>query len=331
MLINLFLDQVPQVQFPLLQNDKAKHISKCLELAILFEVTSSKPGNVNLVAEFEDTKIEHFLASAVGASATFEKGAANGIAISNEKLNIENANAGELIKKCVIDINSWQNGGNTLLGTVMLFVPLAIAAGMTEVSLKDKFNLQMIRKNLKLVVESTTALDAVNTYEAIDIAKPSGLNQAPDLDVNSKKSKERLLKENVSLFKVFQIAARYDDICYEWVNNFPLTFDKTYTYMIEQLKTQTLNKAIVHSFLKLLSERPDTFISRKAGVEKANEVSKEALKVLQLGGLETREGKESMLEFDKFLRSSGNNLNPGTTADITAAALALCNLNGYRP
>jgi triphosphoribosyl-dephospho-CoA synthetase len=43
------------------------------------------------------------------------------------------------------------------------------------------------------------------------------------------------------------------------------------------------------------------------------------------------EGKNYLIEFDKKLRKAGNNFNPGTTADITAAALALCTLSGYRP
>jgi triphosphoribosyl-dephospho-CoA synthase len=92
-----------------------------------------------------------------------------------------------------------------------------------------------------------------------------------------------------------------------------------------------LNTAVVHTFLKILSEHPDTFIARKVGVEKAREVSLDAKKVLELGGLATAEGRKSIQEFDRKLRESGNRLNPGTTADLTAAALALCTLSGYRP
>jgi triphosphoribosyl-dephospho-CoA synthetase len=40
--------------------EKAKHISKCLELAILLEVSADKPGNVNFVVGFEGTRVEHF-------------------------------------------------------------------------------------------------------------------------------------------------------------------------------------------------------------------------------------------------------------------------------
>jgi triphosphoribosyl-dephospho-CoA synthase len=310
--------------------EKARHISKCLETAVLFEVSANKPGNVNFVVGFEGTRVEHFLASAVAAAPSFEEAARRGIAVADEKLRITGVGVGQLIKNCVADIDSWQTGGNTLLGTVILFMPIAVAAGMTPIK-GNVFDLASLRKNIKLVVESTTAQDAVNLYEAIDIAKPSGLNGAPDLDVKDANSKTRLIRENVSLFEVFKIAAGYDDVCYEWVNNYPISFDLAYPYLVNQLKTKSLNTAIIHTFLKVLTERPDTFISRKIGGEKAREVSKEAAKVLDLGGMETPKGRESVIAFDKRLRDSGNDYNPGTTADITAAALALCTLSGYRP
>lgn len=310
--------------------EKAKHIAKCLELAILLEVSADKPGNVNFVVGFEDTRVEHFLASAVAAREAFEEAANRGVAVSTNKLAIGNAGLGELIRNCTVDIAAWQKGGNTLIGTVMLFVPLAVAAGMTPMR-DGSFEIAELRRNLKLAVESTTPEDAVHLYEAIDIAKPSGLNGAPDFDVRDPRSKERLLKEQVSLFKVFQIAAGYDDICYEWVNNYPITFNLAYPYLMQQLKSKDLNTAIIHTFLRVLSERPDTFIARKVGVEKAREFSLDALKVLELGGMETEIGRQGTTAFDKKLRNSGSLYNPGTTADLTAAALALCTLSGYRP
>ena len=314
-----------------LRSGKAQHISKCLQLAILLEVSADKPGNVNFVVGFEGTRVEHFLASVVAALPSFEKAAERGIDVGEKELCIADVGMGEIIKECAVDINAWQRGGNTLIGTVMLFVPIAVAAGLTPTKGDFEFDFSLLRKNLRLAVEATTPEDAVHLYEAIDVAKPSGLNGAPDLDVNDPDSKDRLLEENVSLFEVFKIASGYDDICYEWVNNFPLTFDLAYPYLMEQVKAKPLNTAITHTFLKVLSERPDTFIARKVGREKAREVSADAKRVLQLGGVETVKGRESILDFDKKLRNSGNLLNPGTTADITAAALALCTLSGYRP
>lgn len=310
--------------------EKARHISKCLEMAILFEVSANKPGNVNLVVGFEGTRAEHFLASAVAAAPSFEQAARRGMAVADGKLHISEVGLGELIKNCVADIAAWQKGGNTLLGTVILFMPIAVAAGVTPMK-DDTFDLATLRKNIKLTIESTTAEDAVRLYEAIEIANPSGLNGAPDLDVKDAGSKTRLAKENISLLEVFKIAAGYDDVCYEWVKNYPITFEAAYPYLMELLNTKRLNVGIINTFLKVLAERPDTFISRKIGRAKALQVSDDARAVLELGGAETTLGKESLVKFDRKLRDSGNDYNPGTTADITAAALALCTLSGYRP
>jgi len=311
--------------------EKTQHIRKCLELAILLEVSAEKPGNVNLTSSFEGTTCEHFLASAVAAGPSFQEAARLGRIVAEKKLAIAEVGLGQLIKTCASDVNSWQRGGNTILGTIMLFVPIAVAAGLTPAANDYKFDFDVLRKNIDLAVKSTTAWDSVHLYEAIDIACPSGLNDAPDLDVTDPRSKERLIRENVTLFKVFKIAAAYDDISAEWVNNYPVTFDLAYPYLMEQLKTKPLNTAVVHTFLKILSQHSDTFIARKVGKEKAQEISEAAAALLELGGLETVKGKQSLKEFDLKLRRSQNKCNPGTTADLTAAALALCTLSGYRP
>jgi len=311
---------------------KARHISKYLELAILFEVSADKPGNVNLTTGFERTRYEHFLASAVAAAPYFELAAERGVSVLRGEIGIGNVGLGRIIKDCVADINAWQRGGNTLLGTVILLSPIAVAAGITPTKEEHIFEIPKIRENVKLVVESTTPEDAVNVYEAIKIANPSGLGKAPELDINDPGSVSRIVKENISLYQVFKIASEYDRVCSEWVNNYPITFDVAYPHLMEQIReTKDLNAAIIHTFLKVLTEYPDTFIARKIGIEKAREVSSKAEEILKLGGLETSGGRESLREFDLELRRSSNLLNPGTTADIIAAALALSILNGYRP
>lgn len=313
-------------------SEKAKHISQCLELAILFEVSADKPGNVNLVVGFEGTRYENFLASAVAAAPYFEVAAHRGTAISQGKTQIANVGVGQIIRDCIANINAWQRGGNTLLGTIILFAPIAVAAGMTPLRDGRIFEIPKLRENLKLVVELTTSEDAVNVYDAIKIAHPSGLGSASDLDVNNPNSVDRIIKENVSLYQVFKIASSYDNVCSEWVNNYSITFDVAYPFLMKQIKeNRDLNTAIIHTFLKVLAEYPDSFIARKVGLDKAQEVSMMAKEILELGGLVTAKGKKSLRKFDLNLRRFGNHFNPGTTADLIAATLALCILGGYRP
>ncbi|MEM2971411.1 MAG: triphosphoribosyl-dephospho-CoA synthase [Candidatus Bathyarchaeia archaeon] len=312
--------------------DKAKFVSQCLELAILFEVSADKPGNVNFVVGFEGTNHAHFLASAVAASRHFELAAERGMAVSRGEIDFSDVRVGRIIRDCVMDINFWQSGGNTLLGTVILLSPLAVAAGLTPTEENYTFKIADLRRNLKMVVESTTPEDAVNVYEAIKIAKPSGLGKVPDLDVNDPNSVKRILKERISLFQVFKIAAEYDNVCSEWINNYPITFDFAYPRLQRRVnEAGNLDAAIIHTFLEVLAEYPDSFIARKAGLNKAREISLMAREILSLGGLKTAVGKKKLHEFDLTLRKSSNLFNPGTTADIIATALALMVLSGYKP
>lgn len=311
--------------------NKAEYVSRCLELAILLEVSADKPGNVNLVVGFEGTNHMHFLASAVAAAPFFRLAAERGLAVSKGEISLDRVGVGQIIRGCVAEIANWQGGGNTLLGTVLLFVPLAAAAGMTPAE-NGVFELSELRRNLKRVVEATTPEDAVAVYEAVRIAKPSGLGKAPDLDVNDPASTERILRERITLYQVFQIAASYDMVCSEWVNNYPVIFDFAYPSLMRWLREDgDINTAVVHAFLEVLAAYPDTFITRKVGVQKAREVSAMAKEALENGGLKTSNGKEKLRLFDAVLRLDGNNLNPGTTADIIATAIALAVLNGYRP
>jgi triphosphoribosyl-dephospho-CoA synthase len=307
----------------------ADYISRCLELAILYEVSAyPKPGNVHRTADFPETRYEHFLASAVAIAPSFRKAAKQGIRVTEGKITPSEVGIGNIIKDAVDRMGNCQVGGNTLLGAIILLAPIATAAGMVN----NRWSLTKLRENIKVVVESTTPEDAVEVYDAITIVNPGGLGNSPKLDVTDPTSKKKILKERVTLFETFKIASTYDSITSEWVNNYPITFDLGYPYFTKQLEeTGDINTATVHAFLKILAEVPDTFISRKVGLAKAESISAEAGRVLQEGGLTTSQGRELLQKLDSELRDPAHDLSPGTTADITEAVLALNNLNGYKP
>jgi len=310
----------------------AKHVSSCLQLAILLEVSAHKPGNVNRKADFKGTRYEHFLASAVAAEPSFARAARRGIMAFKGKIESRQIGVGDIIKGAVADVNAWQYGGNTLLGTIILLTPIAVAAGIMLAE-EEKFTVSKLRRNIKLVVQSTTPSDAVAVYQAVNLANPSGLDgKAPMLDINDPQSQKTILERNITLHDVFKISAPYDSISREWVENYPITFDVGFPYFARQLEnTGDMNTAIVQTFLKVLSEVPDTLIARKVGFDKAKEVSERARDVLDQGGLTTSAGRERLSSFDRELRKHANRYNPGTTADVMAAILAASVLNGYRP
>jgi triphosphoribosyl-dephospho-CoA synthase len=312
-----------------LSTERADHISRCLELAVLYEVSGyPKPGNVHRTADFVGTTFEHYLASAVAVTPSFKKAAEEGIRISKGDAFPSDVRLGHIIKDAVDLMLESQGGGNTLLGAIILLTPIAAAAGM----IINSFSMLKLRENIKVLVEATTPEDAVDVYDAIVAVKPGGLNESVKLDVTDPASKKKILDEGITLLDTFKFAASFDSVASEWVNNYPLTFDLGYPYLIKQLEeTNNLNMATVHTFLKILAEVPDTFISRKVGQEKSENVSADAKKILKEGGLTTLLGKNLINKLDHKLRDPNNRLSPGTTADITEAVLALNNLNGYKP
>lgn len=310
----------------------AKYISSSLQLGILLEVSAPKPGNVNREADFTATKFEHFLASAVAVTPSFEHAAQRGIMVSKGAIQPEQIGIGAIIKEAVINTNAWQSGGNTLLGTVLLLSPIATAAGIS-LAKNERISLPKLRENIRLVVESTTPSDAVAVYEAINMAGPNGLaGKAPSLDVEDPRSKTKLLEEKITLYEVFKISTSYDSISREWTEKYPMTFEIGLPHFTQQLKeTRNLNTAIVHTFLEILAKVPDTLIIRKVGLRKAKAISSKARDVLKFGGLMTSAGREKLFKLDSELRRPNNKLNPGTTADIIAAVLSVALLKGYRP
>jgi triphosphoribosyl-dephospho-CoA synthase len=310
----------------------SEHVAACLQLAILLEINAPKPGNVHRNANFHGTNYEHFLTSVVAVAPFFKGAALQGIKVAEGKINAFDVHIGRIIKDAVERVNAWQHGGNTLLGTMILLSPIAVAAGKTLRENKNTFDLQKLRKDIKVVVTATTPEDAVALYKAIDIAKPGGLNKASKFDATKASSKQELLETRTTLFDVFKISAEYDSVSNEWTNNYSTVFDTSLPFLKKELETKnSINDAVVHTFLKILAENPDTLIARKVGGEKAKEISKQAKQILQLGGVKTKEGKDALAKFDENLRDSENKLNPGTTADLITATLALHILSGYRP
>ena len=308
------------------------YVSRCLDLAILLEVSAyPKPGNVHRTADFAETRYEHFLASAVALPSHFRRAAQMGVHVSQKKVVLNRIGIGKVVKNAVKDVRAWQRDKNTLLGSILLLSPMAVAAGLT-MSKKTPFSADALRIDLKSVVKSTTPRDAVNVYDAISMAQPGGLGKAPRLDVTDAKSKQKILAQGTSLYEVFKISAPWDSISAEWVNNFHVTFDIGYPYFRRLInKTGDINTTSVHTFLRILSEVPDTLIARKAGKQEAEWASNEAAKALDAGGLTSREGRSQLLTLDRKLHDADHKLNPGTTADITSAVLAIAILEGYRP
>lgn len=318
------------------------------QLAAALEVSGwPKPGNVHRTADYVDMTFEQFIAGSIALGPANREAAFKGMLAGLGKSRIDDIGIGHYVKKSVIDFKAWHVNGNTHLGTCLLFIPLSASAGYTFAK-RERIEPVSLRENVRRIMEATTALDAVEVYEAIRYANPSGLGRlesvdAPDL--TEKKVEKKILDTGQTLFDLMKVSSPWDTISLEWVTGMKISFEVGYPTIKSAYKeTGKINIATVNTFLTLLSQVPDTFIARKVGVnmiqdissavaiglEKAKEVSKKAARIIRMGGLKTAEGKKALLTFDRELREE-HMLNPGTTADLTAASLLIAILCGLRP
>jgi triphosphoribosyl-dephospho-CoA synthase len=308
------------------------YVSRCASLAALMEVSAyPKPGNVHRTRDLPGTRFEHFLAGGVAIGPDMRELALRGRDAVSGSLSWDQISVGRSVLNAVVDSLEWQRGGNVNLGVVLLFAPIAAAAGATlhESASIDAMGL---RENLEKVVRAAVPDDTVDIYKAINIAmSPETLGNVGELDVTDEDSRERIKDERISPLEVFEKCAERDSICREWVTGFQITFEVGYPTLKSSLDKDTVNDAIINTFMHILSQYPDSLITRKSGAAQAVEVSKQAIKILEAGGASTVEGKKLLWALDEELHAGKGDLNPGTTADLTAAALFVSLLEGWRP
>ena len=284
-------------------------VAAAAQLACLLEVSAPKPGNVSPGLHFSDARYEHFLASAV--------------AIGQPLTEAANRPLGATIRLAVESTLRWSRS-NTNLGIVLMLAPLARAALLEqEQTWGPPFGgpSSDIRRSLRQVLSSTTIDDAREAYAAIRLARPGGLGRSEQQDV--------AFEPDVTLLEAMKLAADRDGIAREYASDFETTFARGVP-ALEAARQAGLSwdDAIVETFLTLLASAPDTHIARRAGAASAQDISRRALAVLNAGGVRSEAGRRASAELDRALRGARNLGNPGTTADLTAAAIFVVLLNG---
>ncbi|MCD4703113.1 MAG: triphosphoribosyl-dephospho-CoA synthase [Methanosarcinaceae archaeon] len=300
------------------------YIARCAQLAMVLEVSASpKPGNIDRCHDFEDTRYEHFLASATGVYPVIEVAA-------------ENRNCvGTLIRQAVHESTLWQKGGNTHFGAFLLLIPLSMAAG--EILGQEGATVNDLISRAHSIVKSTDNNDAIQFYRTFSCA---GVNvtDVEEFDLQDRRSIDSLKERGVSLYDLMEISKGYDQIAREWTTGFTTCAycGKLITHLMEQDNVHNgggldINDAVVYAFLKLLSECPDTFIQTKYDKYVSQKVSKQAQIVLndiEKGGFNIDAAIPEIQLFDeKLIRER---INPGSTADIIIAGLFIALLGGLR-
>jgi triphosphoribosyl-dephospho-CoA synthase len=273
------------------------YIARCAVLAMALEVSGTpKPGNIDRDHDYEDTKYEDFIAAAIGVFPVLEKAC-------------HRSGIGELILEASEECVAWQPGGNTHFGAYILLFPLikAACAGAGD-----------MQSEAIHIARATTVDDAIDFYKAFSMVQVK-MKGSDDLDVADESSVDEIRKRGLTLFDIMEISAKNDLVAREWTNGFSRCF-KAAELIRERRDTGTLNDAIVLTYLDLLADEPDTFITKKYDVEKALYVQGLAIDVI--------ERRMTLNEFSNRLYRE--KINPGSTADIIIAGIFLALLSGMR-
>jgi len=333
---------------------RARHdVAAAAQLACLLEVSAPKPGNVSPGRHFHDTRYEDFLASAAAIGPA--------LALAGDHP------LGATVLAAVEATRRWTRA-NTNLGIILLLAPLARAAltrlapsgasaalrsarpgqparpaaptssargappdyddittdrqRITDSSpVVPSSCLASLRAAVAGVLASTTVADAIELYAAIRRARPAGLGRVSAEDLHE--------VPRVTLQAAMALAAERDAVAREYATDFATTFEVGAPALAEARSSGLAwDEAVVETYLVLLAAGPDTHVARKLGPEAAAEISRRARRTVDAGGIRTARGRRSMAALDRWLRDDRNANNPGTTADLAAAAIFVHLLDG---
>ena len=278
----------------------AKTVADAVNTACVAELHALKPGNVNAYSAGHGMRMLDFELSAAAIAPVL---AQTGLSVGERILG------GIRATRRVVDCN-------TNLGIVLLCAPLAHAALQLQAQ-------QSLRQALSYTLRSLERRDAQLAYEAIRLAEPGGMGVVQEHDISEP-------DPQITLFQAMQAAARYDRIAYQYANDYVDVFELAVPHYLAALaRWESETWATTATYLEMLAVAPDTHIVRKFGRQAAVDISAQASRLREslnrVGA--NRQMVAQLLCFDNELKKKG--INPGTTADLTVAALAALRLEDH--
>lgn len=260
--------------------------------ACILEATAPKPGNVSPGFDFDDLAYSDFIEAAEMTSDVFDE--------SDESFS-------HLVLEASSDVAD-EIGTNVNLGILLLLGPL-VQAEPTQ----RPYDWASWSTRVRDVLVNLTADDSARLYNAINAAAPGGMGQSEEMDLSGPAPDDFLA--------AMDVARKQDLIAENYCDGFSQLFEDVVPVVWQSIsESGDLLAGIVAAHVKLLSAFPDSLIVRKFGNAVAGDVQQRA-------AFDSSD-PQKLAAFDRFLRDgtvdlSGQhrNINPGTTADLIAAAL----------
>ncbi|WP_372720693.1 triphosphoribosyl-dephospho-CoA synthase [Novipirellula sp.] len=264
---------------------QVRSVGDAVRWACVLEATAPKAGNVFPGRSFGNLHFGDFIVAAEIAAEAF---AMPGRHFSESVLGA--------VRQTRLSI-----GSNVNLGILLLIGPIA------EVAHRDIHS--DLQPGVAALLEGQNQDDAACIFEAIRSASAGGLGTTQEMDVRDAATSRG------DMIAAMRLAAERDLVAYQYANGFKDLFDRVVP-LVDRAITESgsVLGGIADAHIDLLADHPDTLIARKCGWEIAKAVQQRASKL-------DKRDSGAVAEFDTYLRSDGNRLNPGTTADLIAAAL----------
>lgn len=262
----------------------------CAALASILEATARKPGNVSPDKSFSDLSYDDLCNAALAIVPALD---------SEKKTSL-----GGMIKEAVICSRS-KTLSNANLGIILAISPLAAASRSPGHPLRAT--------DADTEIERCNAQDSLDIYDAINLSTAGSLGKRDSYDIHSPAPE--------SIQHAMQHAAvtePTDSIAALWASGFQPLWDSLISDLhYYEAYGVSWEHSIIFTALSQLARTPDSLIIRRHGRQKAVQISSEAALVLELP-LDSR--TPAIEAFDWRLRHPCR-INPGTTADLVAAAL----------
>lgn len=264
-------------------------------MACMLEASAPKPGNVHPGADFQDLSHAELMAAAVAIAPVFD---------ASHRMPL-----GDLILDAVRRSRAVTRS-NANLGIILALAPLAAVSEGTWRECRRHDSFAFVCNEAAAAIAGLGPVGAASVWTAIGLASPGGMDRADRHDLAGPPPADML--------DAMRIAAERDQIARLWACGYAELCEGLVADLAAALdQGLPWREAIVEGFLRQLARTPDSLIQRRHGPAVAAEVSRRAAAVL---AMPTEHRLTAEAEFDRSLRVP-RRINPGTTADLVAAAV----------
>lgn len=276
---------------------------RCAAIAAILEATAAKPGNVHPKASFPDLDHADLIAAARAAALPLDRLAPGPSSVS----------LGSGILAAVRSSRDVTRS-NANLGIILAIAPLAAAS-------RDPCE-PLTPNQVTACLSTLSAADARDIYEAIRLSRAGGLGHRHKHDLFSDPPAD--IRDAM---RAAATGTPGDQIAALWTEGYQSLWNGLVNDLRRCLATDwNWSVGVVEAAVRQLAREPDSLIRRRHGDLVAAEVSARAAALLPAPTADPG----LLAAFDHSLRWP-HRINPGTTADLVAAALYVVIWSTWHP